>query len=122
MGFGKEITKIRIEKGYTLRSFFKKLKKNNFKKDISQYSKIEREIQNPQNKEEFLVIIKCLEITEQNLISKLENQAKVFIPEKEIDEKGLVPIFLPPHIKTKDQVDKIIETLKEAHKPDFRED
>ena len=122
MGFGRKIQEIRINKGYTLRSFFKILKSKGFKKDISQYSKIEREIQNPQNKEEFDFIISSLEIDDKELIKNLELAAQKFIPEKEVDEKTLIPAFLPPHIKTKDQLDDIIENIKQAYKPDFSED
>ena len=122
MGFGKRITEIRVNKGYTLRSFFKdKLEPLGFKKSISQYSKIEREIQNPQNKAEFDLIIKALGITDLSLIKDLEKEAQKFIPEKEVGPE-ILPAFLPSHIKTPEQLEKLQKTLEEAFKPDFSEE
>lgn len=55
-----------------------------FKKDISQYSKIERGIQNPQTKEEFLIILEALDLRNDEVIKKWEKEVQKLLPERKL--------------------------------------
>jgi transcriptional regulator with XRE-family HTH domain len=115
--FGDSITDIRVNRGWSLRKFVLKLKTIS----LVDYSKMERGIQNPVNKEMFDEIIVALEITDSVLIKELELLAMNFIPEKSMSESDLVehfPAFLPSNVIVDDQlIEKIKETIIESNTP-----
>lgn len=41
---------------------------------------------------------------------------------KEIDRMKLLPAFLPKNIDSKEKLDKLLDSLEDAYKPDFSED
>lgn len=84
--FGQLIREIRLNKNMSMRQIGLKLKKIN----ISKYSKIEREIQNPRNKEEFLEIIEAIELTDPELIKSLEKKAMKHIEVKKLSEEDII--------------------------------
>lgn len=117
MTFGERIFKIRIQKKLTIRAVILKCKTIS----SSTYSKIERSIQNPYNKEQFQEIINALEIKDKKLIKELEQLAMNFIPPQEMTEEELahhLPVFLPPDFDL-DQLDDLKESIKESHMPDL---
>ena len=116
MTFGERITNIRIAKGLTIRKVSLKLQTLS----SSSYSKIERGIQNPVNKDQFNEIIDALEITEPEIISELEQLAMQFIPPKEMTDEELVkhlPVFLPPNFDI-DKLDDLKRIIRESELPD----
>lgn len=117
--FGELIYQYRINNGsYTLRAFYKKLVLHGLKMSISEYSKIERGIQNPRCKNEFEIIIKTLGITDNLIISELERLALSKI-EKKNENLESFPVFLPSNINDDKKIDKLIDFFKESDKPDW---
>lgn len=110
--FGEHIKYIRLKKSMSIRQIGKKLKNI----DISKYSKIERGIQNPRDKKEFLEIIEALEINEPELIKTLEIKAMKYIDVKELSEKDIIkqlPLIIPSKIDTKEKLEKFYKKFKE---------
>lgn len=114
MTFGDLITDIRLKKGMSLRAMCKKLKII----DMETYSKIERGIQNPYDKDEFNDIIQALGLSDKDEIKELESLAMTFIQEKTMTEKEILehmPAF--PHHFEKDQLDKLKDIIIDINKP-----
>lgn len=117
--FGDEITKIRIAKKMTLRSISLKLKNIS----LTKYSKIERGIQNPRNKDEFLEIIDALGLVDPSVISKLEELAmkKIYSKKNKLEDKEF-PLFTTGNIKTEkeaeDFLNKYNKIIKDSEEPE----
>ena len=110
--FGQIIKEIRLNKNMSMKQIGLKLKKIS----ISKYSKIERGIQNPRNKEEFLEIIDALEIKDKKIISDLELKAMKHIEVKKLSEEDIIkkaPLIIPSKINTKEKLDKFYKKFRE---------
>lgn len=111
LNFGDAITEIRISQGLNLR----KISKNLPNVTISKYSKIERGVQNPKNKQEFKEIIKALNIKDPEIISLLELKAMVFIQPKKLSDEDFLeylPAFLPKKFKSKKELNDFIKKYR----------
>lgn len=110
MTFGDKITHQRLNVlRLTLREVGIRLKKSGSVLDLSDYSKIERGIQFPYNKKEFLDILTVLELSN---IDELEPLAMKSNHSRQVSEEELVqhlPIFIP----TGTDLDKLTDFIKE---------
>lgn len=115
--FGEIITKLRINKNLTLRSVYQKLINIGSSLSLSDYSKIERGIQFPYTKQQFLDIINILDVTDSSEIDTLEKMAMKSNVFRKIDPEELAshfPIF--SNIKEKN-IDKFLDIIKEDLNP-----
>ena len=109
--FGDNITELRVRQGLNLRAVSKRLKMLT----LTKYSKIERSIQNPRNKDEFDDIIQAIGLTDSQLISELEILANKFIQPPTIDKKEILkrlPVFISAKYKTKEDLDKFLDNYE----------
>ena len=107
MNFGDKIKEIRIQKKISLRNLKFKLL------NLEKYSKIERNIQKPKNKKEFIEIINSLNIIDENEIKKLESLVFSSVNKKP-DKLEIHPEL---YNLSKEEIDKINDYLEKSNKP-----